>query len=142
MGLKGTFKRFFDLEETVDSPEEELTAAYGSEERKPVQEEKRRLEKNGRIVAIQNIHQQNKVVLVEPKRFEEVEEIVGYLKNKQTIICSLQGTDKDQGQRILDFIGGTAFALNGQIRKIGKNTFLFAPEQVDISGMISTWPED
>ncbi|MDF2909248.1 MAG: hypothetical protein K0Q56_128 [Sporolactobacillus laevolacticus] len=141
MGLKGTFKRFFDLEETVDSPEEELTAAYGSEERKPAQE-KRRLEKNGRIVAIQNIHQQNKVVLVEPKRFEEVEEIVGYLKNKQTIICSLQGTDKDQGQRILDFIGGTAFALNGQIRKIGKNTFLFAPEQVDISGMISTWPED
>nr|WP_283163289.1 cell division protein SepF [Sporolactobacillus mangiferae] len=100
------------------------------------------MEKNGRLVAIQKVHQQNKVVLVEPKRFEEVEDIVGSLKNKQTIICSLQGTSKEQGQRILDFMGGTAFALNAQIRKIGKNTFLFAPEQVDISGMISNWPED
>ncbi|GAY76496.1 FtsZ-interacting protein [Sporolactobacillus inulinus] len=63
------------------------------------------------------------------------------MKSKQTVICNLQGTSKDQGQRILDFIGGTAFALNGQIRKIGHNTFLFAPEQVDISGMISNWPE-
>ncbi|MCO7174628.1 cell division protein SepF [Sporolactobacillus kofuensis] len=141
MGLKGTFKRFFDLEETVDSPDELRSTDQEVAERKPVQET-RKLEKNGRIVAIQNIHQQNKMVLVEPKRFEEVEEIVGYLKNKQTIICSLQGTSKEQGQRILDFIGGTAFALNAQIRKIGKNTFLFAPEQVDISGMISNWPEE
>lgn len=140
MGLKGTLKRFFDLEETVNSSEDRLPAAH-DEGGKPKQDQ-HRLEKSGRIVAIKNVHQQNKVVLVEPKRFEEVEEIVGYLKNKQTIICSLQGTSKDQGQRILDFIGGTAFALNGQIRKIGKNTFLFAPEQVDISGMISNWPED
>jgi cell division inhibitor SepF len=141
MGLKGTLKRFFDLEETVNSSEDRLPAAHDERISKPVQDQ-HRLEKSGRIVAIKNVHQQNKVVLVEPKRFEEVEEIVGYLKNKQTIICSLQGTSKDQGQRILDFIGGTSFALNGQIRKIGKNTFLFAPEQVDISGMISNWPED
>ncbi|MET1247964.1 cell division protein SepF [Sporolactobacillus sp. STCC-11] len=141
MGLKGTLKRFFDLEETVNSSEDHLPASHDEGTGKPVQDQ-HRLEKSGRIVAIKNVHQQNKVVLVEPKRFEEVEEIVGYLKNKQTIICSLQGTSKDQGQRILDFIGGTSFALNGQIRKIGKNTFLFAPEQVDISGMISNWPED
>ncbi|MCO7128107.1 cell division protein SepF [Sporolactobacillus shoreicorticis] len=141
MGLKGTFKRFFDLEETVERSESPMSSVRESEGGQPAQEQ-RRMEKSGRIVAIQNVHKQNKVVLVEPKRFEEVEEIVGYLKNKQTIICSLQGTSKEHGQRILDFMGGTAFALNAQIRKIGKNTFLFAPEQVDISGMISNWPEN
>ncbi|BBN98585.1 cell division protein SepF [Sporolactobacillus terrae] len=140
MGLKGKLKQFFDLEETVDSSEDFAAATVDKEKEKPVQNQ-RSVEKNGKIVAIQNVHQQTKVVLVEPKRFEEVEEIVAYLKSKQTVICNLQGTSKDQGQRILDFIGGTAFALNGQIRKIGKNTFLFAPEQVDISGMISNWPE-
>ncbi|MCL1630933.1 cell division protein SepF [Sporolactobacillus sp. CPB3-1] len=141
MGLKGTFRRFFDLEETVESSEVQDAAPHG-EAHSHLEKEQRKMEKNGRLVAIQKVHQQNKVVLVEPKRFEEVEDIVGSLKNKQTIICSLQGTSKEQGQRILDFMGGTAFALNAQIRKIGKNTFLFAPEQVDISGMISNWPED
>ncbi|CAM3186970.1 cell division protein SepF [Sporolactobacillus spathodeae] len=139
MSLKSTFKRFFDLEEETmvptdndDNTTERFESSHNREDRKVI-------EKGGRIVALQNVHQQGKVVLVEPKSFEEVQEFVGYLKSRQTVICSLQSIDKASGQRVLDFMGGTLFALDGQVRKIGKDTFLFAPDHIDISGMISDW---
>lgn len=137
MGLKTTFRRFFDLEETAEPSETAQPPAGGR-----MEPEKRTFEKGGHIVTLQNVRQQEKVVLVEPKSFEEVQEIVGHLKNKRTVICSLQSVNKKEGQRILDFMGGTTFALDGQIRKIGKSTFLFAPEFIDISGVINDWKEE
>jgi Uncharacterized protein conserved in bacteria len=142
MGLKSAFRRFFDLEETIDPEEEEPLRHNGTEGLKPQKTVRREPEKSGRLVAIQNVRQQEKMVLVEPKVFNDVEEIVAQLKNKKTIICSLNSAPKDEAQRILDFVSGTSFALNGQVRKIGKNTFLFAPDSVAISGMINSWRED
>ncbi|MDD9147146.1 MULTISPECIES: cell division protein SepF [unclassified Sporolactobacillus] len=140
MGLKTTFRRFFDLEETVEPSDE--SAFYKNKDAVQIPAEKRTIEKGGRIVAIQNVRQRDKVVLVEPKSFEEVEGVVGHLKNKRTVICNLQSVTKAEGQRILDFMGGTVFALDGQIRKIGRDTFLFAPDFVDITGIINDWKED
>lgn len=139
MSLKSAFKRFFDLEEETMVPSGNGQNVSENPEKSSIHEEKRTFEKGGRIVALQNVRQPEKVILVEPKTFEEVQEFVSHLKSKQTVICSLQSVDKATGQRILDFMGGTLFALDGQVRKIGKNTFLFAPEYVDISGMISDW---
>ncbi|WP_100487605.1 cell division protein SepF [Sporolactobacillus pectinivorans] len=142
MGLKSTIRRFFDLEETVDPIDDERSSYHGAVEDVPPRQETQTLEKSGKLVAFQNIRQQEKMILVEPKSFDEVEDIVGHLKSRRTVICSLQSVTKTDGQRILDFMSGTAFALDGQIRKIGKDTFLFAPESVDISGMISGWKID
>ncbi|TGB00213.1 DUF552 domain-containing protein [Sporolactobacillus shoreae] len=142
MGLKSTIRRFFDLEETVDPMEEEHSSHYRSDESKPAVQENQLAGKNGKLVAFQNIRQQEKMILVEPKSFDEVEGIVAHLKGKRTVICSLQSVTKADGRRILDFMSGTTFALNGQIRKISNDTFLFAPESVDISGMISGWKMD
>jgi cell division inhibitor SepF len=142
MGLKSAFRRFFDLEETIDPEEEKLLQHSGTEGIKPPKAAHRETEKNGHLVAIQNIRQQEKVVLVEPKVFDEVEDIVTQIKNKKTVICSLDSTTREDAQRILDFMSGTCFALNGQVRKIGKNTFLFAPASVSISGMINSWREN
>ncbi|GGL44683.1 cell division protein SepF [Sporolactobacillus putidus] len=142
MGLKTTFRRFFDLEETVEPSEESAYSRNEDAVKVPAGADKRTVEKGGRIVAIQNVRQQDKVVLVEPKSFEEVEGVVGHLKNKRTVICNLQSVTRGEGQRILDFMGGTVFALDGQIRKIGKDTFLFAPDYVDISGIINDWQDN
>ncbi|WP_010631021.1 cell division protein SepF [Sporolactobacillus vineae] len=142
MGLKSAFRRFFDLEETIDPEEEELLQHNGTEGIKPPKATHREPEKSGHLVAIQNIRQQEKVVLVEPKVFDDVEDIVTQIKNKKTVICSLDSTTRGDAQRILDFMSGTCFALNGQLRKIGKNTFLFAPDSVSISGMINSWREN
>ncbi|RYL95406.1 DUF552 domain-containing protein [Sporolactobacillus sp. THM7-4] len=142
MGLKTKFRRFFDLEETVNPSEMEASPQSDDEPEGPSAKTQPAFERGGKIVALQNVHQQEKVVLVEPETFEEVEEIVSALKNKRTIICNLQRVTDGTGQRILDFVGGTVFALDGQIRKIGRDTYLFAPDFVDITGVISEWAGD
>lgn len=145
MGFKSTIKRFFDLEEEV-APliESNDTSAGYVEEKHPAPVQNHKLEKKTKtnIVPLQTAHQQTKVILAEPKAFEDVENIVAHLKNKRTVIANLQCVPPDIGRRILDFMSGTTFALDGQIRKIGKNTFLFAPEHVDISGVITDWIDE
>ncbi|MCI1857634.1 MAG: cell division protein SepF [Sporolactobacillus sp.] len=143
MGFKSAFRRFFDLEETIETTEDHVPAVDRDDKAKRASSGgKQTVGKGGRLVAFQNIRQKERVVLAEPRTIDEVEDIVVNLKNKRSVICSLQRAQKEDAQRILDFMAGTAFALDAQIRKVGKNTFLFAPDSVDISGMISGWRSD
>ncbi|WKB34905.1 cell division protein SepF [Terrilactibacillus sp. S3-3] len=143
MGLKSAIKRFFDLEEEVTPLIEDNDDSAGYvEEKRPGPARNHKLEKKTNIVSLQSIHQQTKVILAEPKAFEDVENIVAHLKNRRTLVVNLHCVTPDVGRRILDFMSGTIFALDGQIRKIGKDTFLFAPEHVDISGMITDWIDE
>lgn len=78
-----------------------------------------------------------KVVVVEPKTFDEAKSIADHLKNRRQVILNLEKSDRDLAQRIIDFISGTTYALNGSMQKVGTHIFVFAPSHVDISGEVS-----
>ncbi|ADL07769.1 cell division protein SepF [Thermosediminibacter oceani] len=88
----------------------------------------------GRII---NIHQmpKNKVVVFKPSNFDEVRVITEELKNRRAVIVNLESLDKETARRILDFLSGSVFALDGTVKKVGSGTFVFAPNNVDISGL-------
>ena len=46
--------------------------------------------------------------------------------------------DKDVAQRMVDFLSGATFALDGVPRKVSGGTFIFSSSQVDVSGQIMT----
>ena len=50
------------------------------------------------------------------------------------VVVNLEGFDADDAQRIMDFISGCIYAINGKYHQISKYVFIFTPEQVDISG--------
>ncbi|MNI95478.1 Cell division protein SepF [compost metagenome] len=50
---------------------------------------------------------------------------------------NLHKSRQDQALRIVDFLSGTVYALNGTISKIGPNIFFCTPDGVDIQGSIS-----
>lgn len=87
----------------------------------------------GRII---NIHQipKNRVTVFKPTCFDEVREISEELKNRRAVIVNLEGLDKETGRRILDFLSGSVFVLDGTVKKVGSGTFVFAPNNVDITG--------
>ncbi|HAA63978.1 MAG TPA: cell division protein SepF, partial [Thermoanaerobacter sp.] len=62
--------------------------------------------------------------------------ICNELKNKKPVIVDLQKMDKNEAQRVVDFLSGAAYALNGEIKKISGYIFLVAPENFDITGDI------
>ena len=132
MGLKSKFKRFFELDDEtyeLDTYEEDDQSVYESE----TVSKKR----TGNIVSLQSVQQNVKVVLVEPRVYSEVQEIADQLKNHRAIAMNLQRVPHEQAKRIVDFLSGTVYAIGGDIQKIGDQTFLLTPQNVEVSGTIS-----
>ncbi len=74
------------------------------------------------------------VVLVKPERFDQVSDIANRLRDKQAVVLNLETTNKDVARRVVDFLSGTAFALDGKIRKIAVSTYLVIPYNVEMIG--------
>ena len=77
---------------------------------------------------------QMQVVLVKPDRFDNVSEIAEYLRNKNAVVLNLEATNKDVSRRLVDFLSGCAYALDGKIKKIAISTYIITPYNVDIVG--------
>ena len=75
----------------------------------------------------------HEVVVIEPKAYNESITIVEALKERKTVILNLQLLDREQSQRIVDFLCGCTHALDGSQRKIGENVFIFTPSNINIS---------
>ncbi len=75
----------------------------------------------------------HEVLVIEPKAYNESISIVEALKERKTVILNLQLLDREQSQRIVDFLCGCTHALDGSQRKIGENVFIFAPSNISLS---------
>ncbi len=75
----------------------------------------------------------HEVVVIEPKAYNESITIVEALKERKTVILNLQLLDREQSQRIVDFLCGCTHALDGSQRKIGENVFIFTPSNINLS---------
>ena len=74
------------------------------------------------------------VCVIKPTTMEEAREIADTLVDNSTVILNLEGMDLELAQRIIDFISGATFAINGNLQKISNYIFLVTPTNVDISG--------
>ena len=74
------------------------------------------------------------VKIIQPTSFEDSQEICNTLLSSKPVVVNLEGFDPDDAQRIMDFISGCIYAINGKYHQISKYIFIFTPENVDISG--------
>ncbi len=77
---------------------------------------------------------QNKMFIMEPRTYEDVRDYVSHLKGRRSLILRLHLVDKREAQRIVDFMSGTTYALEGNMRKLGETIFCFTPSSVAIEG--------
>lgn len=74
------------------------------------------------------------VVVYSPTTPEDVQTLIDYLKRREPAVVNLDGVgDPTIAQRILDFISGAIYALNGSVHRISSNIFLLSPEGVEIT---------
>lgn len=92
--------------------------------------------KKTNVVDIRTATAPMKVVLVEPTEFEQVQSICDDLKSKKPSVINFENMDKDTARRMVDFISGAVYALNGTIQKISNGIVIVAPANVDILGTI------
>ena len=128
------FWNFFGVEQE-DDEEEELENYDYEQEEEDDEEEDRRLfgRRNKEKVVSMPQGNQVKMVISQPTTFEQSEEICQYLKERKSCIVNLEYVNKDVARRIVDFIIGGVYALNGHIQKISNSIFLIAPANYDIA---------
>ena len=74
-----------------------------------------------------------KMVISQPTSFEQSDEICSFLKERKSIIVNLEYVNKDVARRIVDFISGGVYALDGYIQKVSNSIFLVAPSNYEIT---------
>lgn len=84
-----------------------------------------------------NAHIEAKMVLFEPRSYEEAQEVAVRLKEQKACVINLHRLPHDFAQRTIDFLTGVIFALDGSIQKIGPNIILCAPKSIGVNGSIN-----
>ena len=74
-----------------------------------------------------------KVVVIEPKSFDDAQQVANCLRDKRPVVINFENTVDEDAKRITDFISGTIYALNGEIKKVSNTVFFCAPSNVNIS---------
>lgn len=96
-------------------------------------------DQRGKVLSIANTPsapapQRYQVVIVAPDRFDSVTEIAESLRAKNAVLLNLEGTTQEVARRLVDFLSGCAFALDGKIKKVASRAYLITPFIMDISG--------
>jgi cell division inhibitor SepF len=73
------------------------------------------------------------IVVLEPGQYDEAQTAADCLKTQRPIVLNLRNTHKDLGRRVVDFLSGVAYALDGHMHRVGDEIFLFTPANVSIT---------
>jgi len=87
--------------------------------------------------ALQENDGNSKMILLEPRAYSESQQIADHLKMRNTVVVNLKRVTSDQAKRIVDFLAGTIYAINGDLQKIGGGIFLCTPNNINIQGKIT-----
>ena len=87
---------------------------------------------SGQILNVSSGKQE--VVLFHPSTFNDTSKAADDLRNKKAVIVNMENVDKAMARRVVDFLSGCAYALDGTVKKIAQATYLFCPHNMDVVG--------
>ena len=127
-----------------EAPQPERTPRFGRREAAPVQEPAyapavnnttaftpASTGFNGQVVGSSNKVQ---LVLVRPESFNDAPTIAANMRAKKAVVLNLEGVEKNLARRIVDFLSGCGYALDGSAKKISQATYLFCPYNMEVLG--------
>ena len=124
LGVENEDEEYLDDFDSIDTPVDDREFTVNTSN-----------SKKNKVVGMPGV-QQVKVIISQPNSFEQSEEICEHLKEKKSIIVNLEYVNKDVARRIIDFISGAVYALDGNIQKISNSIFLVAPYNYEITNEI------
>ncbi len=113
--------KFGEVKKTDEAKQEEMVAPASVAAQKP---------------ALGISGQEDSVVelkVVRPETFANVTEIADYLLNHCTVVLNLEATNREVAKRLIDFLAGVAYSIDGQLKNIANNTYIITPCNVDVA---------
>ncbi|HAD22539.1 cell division inhibitor SepF [Kandleria vitulina] len=128
------YEDFDDFDEEMEEDEEG--------ENKTSLFEKAKSARTSEVVNKLNANKDSNLVLFEPRSYSETQDIALYLKQKKAAVVNLHRLQKEQSKRVIDFLSGVIYAIDGDIQQIGPKIFLCTPKNIAVSGNISLDDEE
>ncbi len=76
------------------------------------------------------------MVIQQPSSFSDAPIIAKYLKDRQPVVVNLENVDKITAQKIVDFLGGAVYALDGRLSKVANGIVVAVPSNMGITGFV------
>ena len=86
----------------------------------------------GQVLSMSSNKQE--VVLFHAKTFDDAAKAVDELCKRKAIILNMENVDKSLTRRVVDFLSGAVYALDGRVKKVAQSTYLFCPHNMDVTG--------
>ena len=87
---------------------------------------------NGQVLTMGSGKQE--VVLFHAKTFDDAARAADELRRKKAVILNMENVDKTLSRRVVDFLSGSVYALDGSVKKVAQSTYLFCPHNMDVVG--------
>ncbi len=91
-----------------------------------------------RIVSLPGRSSQGREVelaVAEPGGFDEVQDIANRLKKNIGVVVNVERMDRGEARRVIDFLSGTVYALDGEMQQVSGQVVMFVPRETRIQVM-------
>lgn len=85
-----------------------------------------------------SVSNKQEVVLFRPNTFNDTSKAADDLRSRKAVIVNMENVDKAMARRVVDFLSGCVYALDGDVKKIAQSAYLFCPHNMDIVGDLET----
>ena len=92
----------------------------------------------GQVLGGSGSSNKQEVVLFRPGSFNDTSKAADDLRNRKAVIVNMENVDKAMARRVVDFLSGCVYALDGDVKKIAQSAYLFCPHNMDIVGDLET----
>lgn len=93
---------------------------------------------NGPVLHTGSSANKQEVVLFRPGSFNDTSKAADDLRNRKAVIVNMENVDRAMARRVVDFLSGCVYALDGDVKKIAQSAYLFCPHNMEISGDLET----
>ena len=92
----------------------------------------------GQVLNMNSGSNKQEVVLFRPGSFNDTSKAADDLRNRKAVIVNMENVDKAMARRVVDFLSGCVYALDGDVKKIAQSAYLFCPHNMEIQGDLET----
>ncbi len=114
------------VETEMESEEEEMTSITDTTAATPVSRTPMDIVGTDSTAAIE-------LKVVRPESYAWAPKIADHLRNHCTVVLNLEAVNKEDAKRLIDFLAGVAYSLDGQLKNVSVNTYIITPCNVDIA---------
>ena len=86
------------------------------------------------VLSVNKSASKQEVVLFRPNSFNDITKAADDLCANKAIVVNMEGVDKAMARRVVDFLSGSVYALQGSVNKIAQSAYLFCPHNMDVVG--------